>query len=125
MQCTDCQEIQPMRQFMNYSNSARSFYDRRCRLCRITRKAKQCPQCQQERRIIAFVPTPRHNHYQDTLCRLCRNAITRAWNEDRFVIEGFTNVKPKGSHPQVQCNDCLLILDRRHVNSHRCPPTTQ
>lgn len=114
-------ELQPLQEFINYNDSARSLYDTRCRLCRITRKTRKCPQCEIERRNNSFVPTPRPGNYQDTLCRLCRNLVTRAWNEERYFIEGFTNLKPKGSHPQVQCDQCLLVLDRRQVNSHQCP----
>ncbi len=122
-ECIKCAETKPWRTFINYNESA-SRYSKICRPCRELEpmhfEKRECPSCEKSRNIDAFVENPRPDVFNDKICRTCRRNIERQWSKGRWQLEGYTSLPARGSHSQVQCISCTVILDRRRVLTHKC-----
>lgn len=128
--CTTCYETQSLREFTNYkehSINARNppdFYIRVCRACRIEANKtpdvrRVCERCNKLRKEDAFIQVPRHDSAQDEWCSTCRTKIERQWSKGRWKVDGYINMPSNhGKRSRVKCDDCLVVIERRHISHH-------
>jgi hypothetical protein len=128
--CTTCYETQSLREFTNYkdpsivSRQIPALYVRVCRTCRIEASdtpavRRVCERCEKLRKEDAFIRVPRHDVAQDEWCRTCRSKIERQWSKGRWKVDGYTNMPwSRGKRSRVKCDDCLVVIERRHISRH-------
>lgn len=118
MECTRCGIEQAIGAFFDYRTMK---YDTVCRDCRaLPKRRRLCENCGKMRPLEAFLQTPAEQDYMAHQCCTCRRKVAREWTRGRWQVEGFINRRPKGSHPQVECEACHAVFDRRRMLRHQC-----
>lgn len=128
--CITCDETKSFREFTNYKDPSivarhtPGLYVSVCRACRIEANdapdvRRVCERCEKLRKEDAFIQAPQHDVAQDEWCCTCRRYIERQWTKGRWEVDGYTNMPwCRGKRSRLKCDDCLVVIERRHISSH-------